>query len=357
MKSPQSAIEKKAANVFDRYGRTLHDLRVSVTDRCNFRCEYCMPRDVFGRGYRFLPKDRLLGYAEIETLVRAFVRLGVRKVRLTGGEPLLRDDLEDLILRLSRLENLDDLTITTNASLLSESRAASLRRAGIHRVNISLDALDEKIYRNINRINSPLEDILRGIHHALGAGFESVKINMVVQKDVNVSEIIPMASYFRGSGAILRFIEFMDAGNHNRWSLDRVFTAREIINLIDPVYPLEPLDANYHGEVAKRWRYADGRGEIGVISSISQPFCGGCARARLSAVGELYTCLFASTGFDLRKVLRSGAGEEDLAARIGALWQNRRDQYSVERASRSRSVSGPAAGAGSQKVEMSYIGG
>ena len=355
MKSTQSEIEKKAARVLDRHGRALHDLRVSVTDRCNFRCEYCMPRDVFGRGYRFLPKDQLLGYEEIESLVRAFVRLGVRKVRLTGGEPLLRNDLEELISRLSRLENLDDLAITTNASLLSKARADSLRRAGIRRVNISLDALDEKIYRSINRINSPLEDILRGIHHALDAGFESVKINMVVQKDVNVSEIIPMASYFRGSGAILRFIEFMDAGNHNRWSLDRVFTAREIIDLIAPVHPLEPLDANYHGEVAKRWRYADGRGEIGVISSISQPFCGGCARARLSAVGELYTCLFARTGFDLRELLRTGVGEEGLAAQIGALWQNRRDQYSVERASQSRAVSGPVGGA--QKVEMSYIGG
>ena len=359
MNSPKS--EADAAHVFDRRDRALHDLRVSVTDRCNFRCEYCMPKDVFGRGYRFLPKARLLGYGEIETLVRAFVRLGVRKVRLTGGEPLLRDDLEDLILRLARLENLDDLAITTNASLLSRLRAQSLRRAGIRRVNISLDALDQKIYRSINRINSPLEDILRGIGHALDAGFDTVKINMVVQKDINVSEIIPMAEYFRGSGAILRFIEFMDVGNHNRWSLERVFTARQIIDRINPVYPLEPVDANYHGEVAKRWRYADGQGEIGVISSISQPFCGGCARARLSAVGELYTCLFASTGFDLRAVLRAGANEADLAARIGALWQKRRDQYSVERAGQSRIVDGPVSGPSrekrSQKVEMSYIGG
>ena len=358
MNTPRPATE--TARVFDRRGRLLHDLRVSVTDRCNFRCEYCMPADVFGRGYRFLPKARLLGYGEIETLVRAFVRLGVRKVRLTGGEPLLRDDLEDLILRLAQLDDLDDLAITTNASLLSKSRAASLRRAGIRRVNISLDALDETIYRRINRINSPLGDILRGIDHALGAGFESVKVNMVVQKDVNVSEIIPMADYFRGSGAILRFIEFMDAGNHNRWSLERVFTAREIIDRIHPVHPLEPLDANYPGEVAKRWRYVDGQGEIGVISSISRPFCGDCARARLSAVGELYTCLFAGTGVDLRELLRAGADEQALAARIGALWQNRRDRYSEERAGQARPralTGGAATQKTSQKVEMSYIGG
>ncbi len=317
-----------------------------------------MPKDVFGRDHRFLPKSQLLSYEEIETLVRVFVRLGVRKVRLTGGEPLLRHDLEELIAKLSRLQPLEDLAITTNASLLTESRARSLRQAGIRRVNISLDALDEKIYRTINQINSPLADILRGIDHALGAGFDAVKINMVVQKGVNLGEIVPMARYFRGSGAILRFIEFMDVGNHNQWSLDKVFTAREIVDLIAAAYPLEPLDANYHGEVAKRWRYADGRGEIGVISSISQPFCGGCARARLSAVGELYTCLFASAGFDLRKLVRSGIDEQSLAAHIGAIWQNRRDQYSVERQRLSaHGQPRPGVGKGSQKVEMSYIGG
>lgn len=345
--------EKETATVFDRRGRMLRDLRVSVTDRCNFRCEYCMPRDVFGRDHRFLSKDRLLSYAEIERLVRVFIRLGVRKVRLTGGEPLLRHDLEELVSKLSRLTPLDDLAITTNASLLTESRARSLRQAGIHRVNISLDALDKRVYRNINRIDSPLDDILRGIDHALAAGFDSVKINMVVQKHINVSEIIPMVGRFRGSGAILRFIEFMDVGNHNHWSLDQVFTAREIVELVDSVYPLAPLDANYRGEVAKRWRYVDGQGEIGVISSISQPFCGGCARARLSAVGELYTCLFASTGIDLRKWLNAELDENDLAARIAAIWQDRRDQYSVERLSSQPTQ--PARG--SQKVEMSYIGG
>ena len=348
----------------DRRGRALHDLRVSVTDRCNFRCEYCMPKDAFGRGHQFLPKSQLLDYAEIETLVRAFIRLGVRKVRLTGGEPLLRDDLENLVARLADL-NLD-LAMTTNASLLDKSRAQSLRAAVIRRINISLDALDETIYRRINRIHSPLADILRGIDHAL-AVFDSVKVNMVVQRDINDGEIIPMARHFRNSGAILRFIEFMDVGNHNRWSFAQVFSAREIIARINTVFPLVAVDANYHGEVAKRWRYRDGGGEIGVISSISQPFCGDCARARLSAVGELYTCLFARRGHDLRKLLRGGADENELVAHIGGLWQNRDDQYSVERTARMQTKKtrdkeqtqvipawhDPPA----KKVEMSYIGG
>ena len=302
----------------------------------------------------FCRKAELLGYEEIEILVRAFIRLGVRKVRLTGGEPLLRDDLEELVARLAQLDNLEDIAITTNASLLSEARAASLRRVGVRRLNISLDALDEKVYGRINRINSPLKDVLRGIDYALDANFASVKVNMVVQKNVNVSEIIPMADYFRGKSAVLRFIEFMDVGNHNQWSLERVFSAKEIIQHINAVYPLQPLDANYHGEVAKRWRYVDGGGEIGVISSISQPFCGGCARARLSAVGELYTCLFATHGFDLRKLLRSGMDEEGLVGQIAAHWQNRRDQYSAERATMTNL---PANKRHSQKVEMSYIGG
>lgn len=342
-----------AKSLTDRRGRHLRDLRVSVTDRCNFRCEYCMPRDVFGRDHRFLPKHRLLRFEEIETVVRAFAGLGVRKVRLTGGEPLLRHDLEELVSKLARIDALDDLALTTNASLLTAARARALRRAGIRRVNISLDALDETVYRRINRIDSPLDGILRGIDYALDAGFESVKINMVVQKGVNVSEIIPLAGRFRGSGAILRFIEFMDTGNHNQWSLQQVFTAREIIDLLGAVWELQPVGANYPGEVAKRWRYADGAGEIGVIASISRPFCGGCARARLSAVGEIYTCLFASAGFDLRPALKAGADEAELAARIAAIWRQRADQYSVDRL-----TPGRAGGVRtSQKVEMSYIGG
>ena len=355
-----SAATPQSANSLprDRRGRPLRDLRVSVTDRCNFRCNYCMPRDAFGRGHRFLPKRELLRFEEIETLARAFTGLGVHKIRLTGGEPLLRNDLEDLVARLAQLDELDDLALTTNASLLTRARADSLRRAGIRRVNISLDALDERVYRQINQIDSPLGDVLGGIEHALGAGFDAVKINMVVQKGVNDGEILPMARRFRGSGAILRFIEFMDVGNHNRWSLGRVCTAREILETIAAAHPLEPLEANHRGEVAKRWRYADGGGEIGVIASVSEPFCGGCARARLSAIGELYTCLFAVSGFDLRKWLRAGLGAEELRARIGALWRGRRDQYSVERLSQPRTAhSGAGAAQNSQKVEMSYIGG
>ncbi len=336
----------------DQRGRALRDLRVSVTDRCNFRCGYCMPRDVFGREHRFLPKSQLLSYREIETLVRIFVSLGVRKVRLTGGEPLLRHDLEALVARLARLDNLDDLAMTTNASVLTQQRAQALRSAGIRRMNISLDAMAPKILQRINPVGAPIADILRGIDHALSAGFASVKINMVVQKGVNVDEIIPMARYFRGSGAILRFIEFMDVGNHNRWSLAQVFTAREIIAMLEAEYPLEALDANYRGEVARRWRYRDGAGEVGIISSITQPFCGACARARLSAVGELYTCLFATAGADLRKPLRTGATAAEIAAQISAIWHNRRDQYSVE-----RWRGAPAMPTGAQKVEMSYIGG
>ena len=310
-----------------------------------------MPHDVFGRDYRFLPSGELLRYEEIERLVRAFIRLGVRKVRLTGGEPLLRKDLEILIARLAQL-GLDDLAVTTNASLLTAARAKALHTAGIRRINISLDALDARVYRNINRIDS-LDAVLRGIDCALAEGFDSVKINMVVQKGINSGEIIPMVEKFRGSGAILRFIEFMDVGNHNRWSLDQVFTAREMIALINAHHPLAPMSPNYRGEVAKRWRYVDGRGEIGVISSVSQPFCGGCARARLSAIGELYTCLFAVRGADLRAVLRGGADDRELQTRIRAIWQQRNDQYSVERAERGADE----LPRGAQKVEMSYIGG
>ncbi len=340
--------------ISDRHGRPLRDLRVSVTDRCNFRCGYCMPKDVFGRGHRFLPTSQLLSYAEIEQLTRAFIRLGVSKVRLSGGEPLLRHDLEELITRLASLDGLDDIAITTNASLLTKNRTESLKKAGICRINISLDALDEKVYRSINQINVPLAGILKGIEHALGAGFEAVKINMVVQKGVNDSEIIPMVHRFRGSGTILRFIEFMDVGNHNGWSLEKVFTAGEIVDRIQTVYPIEPLSPNYQGEVAKRWRYTDGGGEIGIISSISQPFCGSCARARLSAVGELYTCLFATNKSDLRAMLKESTGTEELSMKIAALWKVRGDQYSVQRLYDQLPTD---SGKIQKKVEMSYIGG
>lgn len=334
----------------DKLNRPLNNLRVSVTDRCNFRCEYCMPADVFGRDHRFLNKDQLLSFEEIETLVRAFILLGVSKVRLTGGEPLLRKDLEILVARLAGLDGLHELTLTTNASRLSATRAAALKNAGITRVNISLDALDARINQKINKIVTPLADVLQGIDNALNAGFAAVKINMVVQKDINDGEIIPMVQHFRGSGAILRFIEFMDVGNYNRWSLDQVFTAAQIIERINAQYPLQPLQQNYRGEVAQRWRYQDGGGEIGVIASVSQPFCDACSRARLSAQGELFTCLFASDGFNLRDLLPNAKSPQELAAHIASIWSNRYDQYSALRAQLRVATSLP-------KIEMSYIGG
>ena len=339
----------------DQRHRPLRDLRISVTDRCNFRCGYCMPKDIFGKGYAFLKSKELLSYEEISTLVGIFSHLGVSKIRLTGGEPLLRKDLEKLIRRISVLEGIDDIALTTNASLLTPDRADSLKQAGISRVNISLDALSPQIYQQINQIPYPMEDILNGVDAALNAGFETVKINMVVQRDINVDDIVKMSEYFRGTGAILRFIEFMDVGNYNQWSLDKVFSAKEIVALIHQHYPLEPLKENYTGEVAKRWRYVDGQGEIGVISSITQPFCGDCARARLSAIGELYTCLFASQGHDLRALLRQGGTSgQELMQIITNIWQGRSDQYSMERSAQQGS---PGVRVNVPKVEMSYIGG
>ena len=338
----------------DKLNRPLRDLRISVTDRCNFRCGYCMPKDVFGKDYSFLKSSSLLRYSEIRQLVSVFADLGVRKIRLTGGEPLLRNDLEELVEMIAAIPAIEDIAITSNASLLTDERARSLKTSGVRRVNISLDALTPKIYQQINEIPYPLEDILAGVDSALNAGFDSVKINMVVQKGINQDDILPMVQYFRGTDAILRFIEFMDVGNHNQWNLDRVFSAREIVETINAEYPVKPLDANYTGEVAQRWQYADGKGEIGVIASITQPFCGGCTRARLSAKGELYTCLFATSGHNLKALLDRGMSHEEIQKEITAIWQNREDQYSMMRA-----ASRPAhrLSGGSQKVEMSYIGG
>ena len=340
--------------ILDRRQRPLRDLRISVTDRCNFRCGYCMPRDVFGKGYKFLRQNQLLSFEEIERLVRIFSGFGVTKLRLTGGEPLLRRDIEQLVTMLAAVEGIEDIAMTTNASLLTAARAKQLKEAGLKRINISLDALDKSIYQQINEVNTPLEDVLAGIDHALDAEFESVKVNMVVQNGINNSDILPMVRRFRHSGVILRFIEFMDVGNHNQWSSEQVFTSTEIINLIQQEYALESIDANYHGEVAQRWRYQDGAGEIGVISSITQPFCGGCARARLSAVGELFTCLFATSGFDLRSLVRAGYDDDELQQRIEKIWTERQDRYSEIRFSPENLVKDRQ---GEQKVEMSYIGG
>ncbi len=338
----------------DKLRRSLHDLRISVTDRCNFRCGYCMPKDVFGKGYPFLKSSTLLSYGEIERLVRIFASLGVEKIRLTGGEPLLRKDLETLIEKIHKVDGIRDIAITTNASLLSGARARALREAGVKRINISLDALTPEIYQRINQVSFPMEDVLQGVDNAVTAGFDAVKVNMVVQKEINVPDILPMVEYFKGTGVILRFIEFMDVGNYNQWRRDLVFGAGEIIDLVQSRYPIEPIDLDSRSEVAKRWRFADGSGEIGVISSITQPFCNHCVRARLSAIGELFTCLFATRGTDLKGLLKAHDSDAVIRQRIEAIWLNRDDQYSMRR---SRSTSIAPAHSHSQKVEMSYIGG
>ena len=344
-----------AQQLQDQRGRPLRDLRISVTDRCNFRCGYCMPKDVFGRGYQFLKQSQLLNYDEITRLVKIFSALGVTKLRLTGGEPLLRKDIDKLVSMLVDVDGIEDVAMTTNASLLTAVRAKQLHEAGLNRLNISLDALDPSIYQKINDIKTPLDDVLKGIDNALAQGFDVVKVNMVVQKNINHSDILPMVERFRHTGVVLRFIEFMDVGNYNQWSIDQVFTSQEIIDVIHQKYPLAQMGANYTGEVAKRWRFADGGGEIGVISSITQPFCGGCARARLSAIGELFTCLFATGGFDLRGLVRNESLDNEMISdAVSNLWKQRSDRYSELRSA------GEPPGQlhrTSQKVEMSYIGG
>jgi len=337
--------------VADRRGRRLHDLRISVTDRCNFRCTYCMPKSVFGKDYAFLPQPSLLTFEEITRLTQLFVAHGVAKVRLTGGEPLVRRDVERLIGMLSALRLQDgtplDLTLTTNGSLLAR-KARSLREAGLQRVTVSLDALDDTVFRTMNDVDFPVADVLAGIEAAASAGLQPVKVNMVVKRGVNDHQIVPMARHFRGSGHVLRFIEFMDVGASNGWRMDDVVPSAEVVARIAEEFPIEPLDANYDGEVAERWRYVDGSGEIGLISSVTRPFCGGCTRARLSTEGRLYTCLFATEGKDLRALLRGGYDDLQIAAAIGAIWTAREDRYSELRS---------ADTAGLRRIEMSYIGG
>ncbi len=351
---PES-LEPPDGRLVDRLGRRLHDLRISVTDRCNFRCGYCMPREIFDTAYKFLPHSSLLTFEEIERLARVFVAHGTRKIRLTGGEPLLRKHVEDLIAMLARLRAPDgeplELTLTTNASLLAR-KARALRDAGLHRVTISLDALDDAIFRRMNDAEFPVSDVLEGIEAAQAAGLGPIKVNMVIRRGINDDQILPMARHFRGTGIILRFIEYMDVGSSNGWRLDDVVPGREVIARIGAHFPVEPVDRRYVGEVAERWRYIDGEGEIGVITSVTQPFCQDCSRARLSTEGRLYTCLFASEGHDLRALLRTGASDLMIANAIGLVWQRRQDRYSEIRseASVSRSQAG-------QKIEMSYIGG
>ena len=341
-------MSEGGAPLLDTLRRPLRDLRISVTDRCNFRCTYCMPKEIFGANYRFMNRSELLSYEELARTARLFIGAGVQKIRLTGGEPLIRRDLHELVAKLAALPGLADLTLTTNASLLTPARARRLRAAGLSRLTVSLDALDDATFQAVNDVGFPVSRVLEGIENAAAAGLHPIKINMVVKRGVNDHAVVPMAKHFRGTGHILRFIEFMDVGSTNGWRLDDVVPSREIVVRLDEAFGLEPLDPRYRGEVARRWRYRDGAGEIGVISSVSAPFCGTCTRARLSAEGQVYTCLFATRGVDLRRLLREGASDEYIAGVIGALWARREDRYSQIRTS---------AGAVEPKIEMSYIGG
>ncbi|MDX1807055.1 MAG: GTP 3',8-cyclase MoaA [Paenisporosarcina sp.] len=331
----------------DQLRRPIRDLRISVTDKCNFRCSYCMPREVFGDDYAFLPKQDLLSFEEIHRLTKLFVSLGVKKIRLTGGEPLMRRGLPELVKKILSVDGVEDIGLTTNGLLLGQ-QAQPLYDAGLRRLNISLDALDAELFGKLNgRGVSPLH-ILKQIDHAIEVGFE-IKVNMVVQKGVNDSEILPMAAYFKERGITLRFIEFMDVGNDNGWSFKKVVTKKEIHDRLLSVYDLEPIDKDYYGEVAKRYRYKDSNSHVGFITSVSESFCSSCTRARLSSDGKFYTCLFATEGFDLRKLLRSDLDDEAILAAISSVWLQRSDRYSDERTeqtSRSR-----------KKIGMSYIGG
>jgi len=333
-------------SVVDTLHRPLRDLRISVTDRCNFRCVYCMPKEIFGREYQFLDRQSLLTFEEIARLARLFVALGVQKIRLTGGEPLVRRDLESLVAMLAPLPGLD-LTLTTNGSLLPQ-HAASLKAAGLRRATISLDSLDDSVFRAMNDADFPVARVLDGIEAAERAGLTPIKINMVVKRGVNEESILPMAEHFRHTGQILRFIEYMDVGHTNGWRMDDVVPAGAILARLQQVHALEPIDPNYPGEVARRWRYRDGAGEIGFIASVTQAFCRECTRARLSAEGSLFTCLFAARGHDLRSLLRGGASDEELRQAIQEIWSGRGDRYSEIRSE---------ATSGIGRVEMSYIGG
>jgi GTP 3',8-cyclase len=342
--------------VLDTLGRPMRDLRISVTDRCNMRCRYCMPREVFGAGHRFLPRDQLLSFEEIARVAAILAGRGVGKIRLTGGEPLLRRGLEKLVAMLAAIEEIEDLSLTTNGLLLAR-RAQGLADAGLDRVTVSLDALDPATLRRIADAPVAPERILEGIAAATEAGLGPVKVNMVVRRGVNDGELLAMASRFRHSPQVLRFIEYMDVGSTNGWRREHVVPAAEILAGISSCWPLEPLPPTTPGEVATRYRYADGAGEIGVIHAVTAPFCHGCTRARLSADGRLYTCLFATGGHDLRELLRAGAGERELDAALAGVWAGRSDRYSAERsAARPAGPSGNAR-AGRPRVEMSYIGG
>ena len=336
----------------DKFGRPLRDLRISVTDRCNFRCTYCMPAEIYGERYEFLPKGQLLTFEEITRLTRLLVRGGVNKLRLTGGEPLVRADLDQLIAMLSPIDGVDDITLTTNAYLLQQM-AAKLKAAGLHRITVSLDSLDPEVFGKMNGRGYKPQRVLDGIQAAEDHGLSPIKINTVVQKDVNDHTVVDMAAHFKGTGHIVRFIEFMDVGNLNGWRNEHVVPSKELAERINAVFPIEPAEPNYRGEVAERWRYLDGDGEIGFISSVTQPFCADCTRMRLSPEGGLYTCLFATDGFDLRAPMRDGATDDELWELITGVWQRRADRYSELRAG----MLATGVGAGAKKIEMYHIGG
>ena len=345
--TPDTALSPAPGEaLFDRRGRSVRDLRISVTDRCNFRCVYCMPREVFGDDYAFLPRRELLSFEEVTRVASLFVARGVRKIRITGGEPLLRKDIERLIEMLARLPGVE-ITLTTNGVLLPRL-ARRLKDAGLHRVTVSLDALDDALFRRMNDADYPVAKVLEGIEAASSVGLGPIKVNMVVKRGTNDGDIEAMAAHFRHSGHILRFIEFMDVGASNGWKMDEVLPSREVIERIDRLFPLEPIDPNYEGEVAERWRYKDGAGEVGVISSVTQAFCATCTRIRLSTEGKLYTCLFAQHGHDLRALLRDGADDARIDAAIAHVWQQREDRYSEIRTAETAAL---------RKIEMSYIGG
>jgi cyclic pyranopterin phosphate synthase len=350
-----TTLEAPTGLLGDRLARPLHDLRISVTDRCNFRCVYCMPKAVFDNDYQYLPHADLLSFEEITRLAGLFVAHGVEKIRLTGGEPLLRKNIERLVGMLAGLKTVSgkplDLTLTTNASLLAR-KAQSLRDAGLQRVTVSLDALDNATFQRMNDVDFRVDDVLAGLEAAHGAGLGPIKVNMVVKGGMNDHEILPMARHFRGSPYILRFIEYMDVGASNGWRMDEVVPSSEVVRRIGAELPLEPVAANYNGETASRWRYADGSGEIGVISSVTQAFCADCTRARLSTEGKLYTCLFATSGHDLRALLRAGRSDAEISTALAHLWRARGDRYSELRTSQTEVLRRSA-----NKVEMSYIGG
>lgn len=345
-RAPAAAEEAPSGRLSDTRNRSVRDLRISITDRCNFRCTYCMPRTVFGRDYPFLARSDLLDFEEILRIARVFAAHGVRKIRLTGGEPLLRRDIERLISMLAGIGGVE-LALTTNGSLLAK-KARALRDAGLDRITVSLDSLDDDVFRAMNDADYPVAHVLEGIEAAQAAGLVPVKVNAVIKRSVNRDAIVPIARHFRGTGAIPRFIEYMDVGSTNGWRMDEVVPSAEVLALIDAELPIEPVGSDYPGEVAQRWRYRDGGGELGVVSSVTRAFCATCTRARLSTDGKLYTCLFASEGHDLRALIRGGASDATLCAAIAGIWRSRGDHYSEIRSAQ--------AGTGG-RVEMSYIGG